>query len=81
LRAPSSDQRQFDIIFVDPPFASSYLEEFISLLSTRALFAKNCRLYVESAVSLDELGPVAHWQQLKAKKAGKVHFGLWQYNG
>ncbi len=80
LRCASGDQK-FDIVFADPPFASSYLEEFISLLSTHALFAKNCRLYVESASSLSELGPIADWQQLKEKKAGKVYFGLWRFNG
>ena len=75
----SNSSRKFDLIFVDPPFSSNSLQDFILALETQCLFSPNCKLYIESPIPPNEIGEMENWQQLKAKKAGKVHFSLWQF--
>ncbi len=76
----AGDTRKFDIVFIDPPFASNYLSELITLLDQQPIFDSYCKLYIESPISFDEIPALKNWTQLKAKKAGKVFFSLWQFN-
>lgn len=62
-----SGQELFDVIFVDPPYASELLEQVLPLLSAR--LAAEGRLYIETAVARDFPG----WEVLRTIRAGLVH--------
>lgn len=67
-------QEQFDIIFLDPPFAGSYLDESIELLQKRNILRKDGLLYVESPHRLTLNAD--YWTLRKSKKAGLVFYAL-----
>lgn len=77
LSCTNNQNQLIDVVFIDPPFSSDYMDELIDALDNTQKFAKNCRLYIESPVSFDEIKPLKNWTQIKDKRAGKVHFGLW----
>lgn len=68
----SSDQ--FDIIFLDPPFAKNLLPTCLEELAQRACLVKGGLVYLESnsALTFDE----TIWEVLKLKQAGSVIYGL-----
>ncbi len=66
-------QLEFDLIFVDPPFASDLLQRCLPGLLPRLRPAG--LVYVESAQPLDAL---PGWAVLKSGRAGQVHYGLLQ---
>ncbi len=67
---------EFDIVFLDPPFAAVLHDELCRLLSERDWLASDARIYIE----LDKDQPEPHfpenWQVLKNKTAGKVRYML-----
>lgn len=67
---------QFDIIFLDPPFAKNYWTSFLNLLETTGVLVKGGLVYIEApqALILNE----NTWQMLKLKQAGQVVYGLYQ---
>ena len=64
---------QFDVIFLDPPFESDYLEKLLPHLTSR--LAREGMLYIESGKPFEAVAP---WQLLKSGKAGAVYYQLWQ---
>jgi 16S rRNA (guanine966-N2)-methyltransferase len=69
-------QEEFDIIFLDPPFAQNYLPQCMANLTERHLLKRGGLVYLESdtAIQLDE----QQWRQVKLKKAGQVMYGLFE---
>ncbi len=68
---------QFDLIFLDPPFASGFMARALALAHAR--LAKDGRVYCEWGDPLDALvaDPAAGaWQVVRSGKAGVVHFAL-----
>jgi len=67
----------FDIVFLDPPFATNALENLCTLLE-RGWLKPGSRIYLESsrAQSLPALPP--GWRLLREKTAGQVRFALAQ---
>lgn len=66
---------QFDLIFLDPPFANpELLEQSIKAIETHDILAPHGLIYTESAKPIT-LNP-AIWHTLKAKKAGLVYYAL-----
>lgn len=65
--------KNYDIIFIDPPYASDELLPCLDLLIKHNIATSNTLIYIESnqALALDE-----KWQTLKQKKAGQVHYAL-----
>lgn len=73
LKFASRVNEQFDVIFLDPPFQSDYLEKILPLLLGR--LTSQGLLYVESGAPF-EAGE--HWQVYKHGKAGAVYYQLLQ---
>lgn len=73
LNFASRGNEQFDVIFLDPPFQSDYLEKLLPLLS-RQLTPEGL-LYIESGTRFDA-GAV--WQVYKQGRASAVHYQLLQ---
>ncbi len=64
-----------DLIFLDPPFNSSLLEEALALLSQSSLLGPQTMIYTE--LSSDSPMPtIKHFEAIKTKKAGKVAYHL-----
>lgn len=67
---------QFDIIFLDPPFAKDFIPQCLDTIAQNQLLAKGGLVYIESPSSIE---PNEHqWQPIKMKQAGQVIFGLFQ---
>lgn len=69
---------QFDIVFIDPPFAAMELFDCIHAFEQRHLKNQGL-LYVEAPHALP-LNP-NYWQNLKLKTAGQITYGLYQKIG
>ncbi len=68
--------RPFDIVFLDPPFASGLLEPACRLLEEQLWLSRDAKIYLEAEQAPDKLQLPGSWQLLKNKKAGKVYYGL-----
>lgn len=71
-------RQRFDIVFIDPPFASTLAEQALKLIDEYQILVPGGLLYRES--NQIQTASTPHWQMIKAKKAGQVHYGLWQYS-
>ncbi|CAM4467953.1 MAG: Ribosomal RNA small subunit methyltransferase D [Legionella sp.] len=71
-----SCKEQFDIIFLDPPFAQNYLPQCIQELTQKNILVPRGLVYLESptAIELDEQS----WRTVKLKKSGQVVYGLFE---
>ncbi len=67
---------KFDVVFIDPPFASNLLEPTLAALP--ALLNPYARVYVEWASALPDalVGEAGLWKIEKSSRAGVVHFAL-----
>lgn len=67
---------EFDIVFLDPPFAKQYLPDCIQALAHNDVLIPGGLLYVESpqALQLDE----TTWECLKLKHAGQIVYALYK---
>ena len=76
LRYLTGAARPFDIVFLDPPFASGLLTRAAALLEERRWLRDGALIYVECAARepLPALPP--GWRPLKAKQAGEVGYHL-----
>lgn len=73
--------RAFNIIFLDPPFDQDLMASCLRLITKHHHLAANGMLYLEAASDMSALAEqYDNWQVLKCKKAGRVHFALWQNN-
>ncbi|PJE08607.1 16S rRNA (guanine(966)-N(2))-methyltransferase RsmD [Legionella sp.] len=66
----------FDIIFLDPPFASNYLSHCLDFIAHSNLLRQGGLVYLESA-EMPHPDPTV-WQERKSKKAGNVYYGLYE---
>ena len=69
----SRSNEQFDVIFIDPPFKSDYLEKLLPLLARQ--LGPEGSLYIESGTAFDA---GATWTVIRQDKAGAVHYQLLQ---
>ena len=67
---------QYDLVFIDPPFASALQEQCCHLLEKRGWLAEGALVYLEAALPLEKFVFPQGWELLKSKKAGDVHYGL-----
>jgi 16S rRNA (guanine966-N2)-methyltransferase len=72
--AAADPAARFDVVFLDPPFASSLLAQALSL--TVPLLRTEARVYVESAAAF---APAGAWKVLRHGRAGQVHYTLVTY--
>lgn len=69
-------EANYDIVFIDPPFAKDILQEVTMLLDNSGLLSHKASIYVEqpSQACLDNLP--GHWKNIKEKTAGAVRYAL-----
>lgn len=66
-------ETQFDVVFLDPPFAANLLPAVLPLLP--AVLGVRGAVYMESDADITAEG----WRQIKSGKAGLVRYGLWEW--
>ena len=71
----------YDIVFVDPPFASGFYEPCFQHLQERGWLAPAALVYVEAAQSLTSFTVPAGWTLQREKRAGDVYYGLFRTPG
>ena len=68
----------FDIVFLDPPFASTLVEETAARLEQGGWLAGNALIYIECAGDrVPQAAVPRSWTPLKAKRAGEVGYHLY----
>mgnify|MGYP003594989489 FL=1 len=75
-RALNTLNVQFDVLFLDPPYALDLWQELAVL--AEPLLADNAYIYVEADRDLALLKLTDTWQQIKHTKAGVVQAALYQ---
>lgn len=72
-------KKQYDVIFLDPPFAQDYIPRCLASIIRQQVLVKGGLIYIESPhiLTLDN----QQWELMKLKKAGQVFYGLYQYTG
>jgi len=71
-------EKQFDLVFLDPPFRSGLLAESAAVLNSSGCLAEDAIIYVEHAVD-ETVELPENWQCLKNKKTGQVVYQLFEY--
>jgi 16S rRNA (guanine966-N2)-methyltransferase len=66
----------FDIIFLDPPFASDLIARCSALIEERGWLKPGGLVYVEAPRAMQPLPLPASWETAKSKQAGQVGYHL-----
>ncbi len=70
----------FDIVFLDPPFGSNALTEYVPLLDAGAWLKAGALVYLENERAAGVPALPARWELLKSKWAGEVGYHLARVN-
>ena len=68
--------RQYEILFLDPPFAADLLPELCRLIEAGNLLTYDARIYVEEDRNQPMFELPERWQVLKSKETGNVRYSL-----
>jgi 16S rRNA (guanine966-N2)-methyltransferase len=74
LQHPGADQ--FEIVFLDPPFADDLHGDLCKLLDESTILAADALVYIEEDRAKPEVVLPPDWQTLKTKSAGNVRYSL-----
>ncbi|MBL4583297.1 MAG: 16S rRNA (guanine(966)-N(2))-methyltransferase RsmD [Pseudomonadales bacterium] len=69
---------QFDIAFIDPPFAQDISASCCELLEASTVLSDNALIYVETQRRPAGQQTPDNWQQLRSKSSGQVTYSLYQ---
>ncbi|MES2772292.1 MAG: 16S rRNA (guanine(966)-N(2))-methyltransferase RsmD [Pseudomonadota bacterium] len=75
LKFASTTRQQFDLLFLDPPYAQGWIEKITPWLARR--LTATARIYAESEAPLESCGD---WHTVRRGKAGQVFYHLMQRN-
>jgi 16S rRNA (guanine966-N2)-methyltransferase len=78
LRWCERQNKQFNLVFLDPPFGQGWAGKVLPLVAK--LLAPQAMVYLESEAAWEPQSALAQgWHVVKADKAGQVHYHLLQY--
>ena len=67
-------QKQFDIVFIDPPFHQSLIEKTVQLLENNHWLNLSAYIYIETETTHDLTSYIpSNWYLHREKTAGQVH--------
>ena len=69
---------QFDLLFIDPPFAENLHQSAIDRIQQQKLLKPDALVYVESGKKCNSLEVPVHWQLFREKVAGEVQIHLYR---
>lgn len=70
-------EHPFDVVFVDPPYASGRLPAVCRLLTEQGWLTPDARVYLEADEPVPDDAVPAGWRRLRAGRAGQVEYSLW----
>jgi len=70
--------RQFDLVFIDPPFAENFHQTAIDLVQQLNLLKPSAFVYIETAKNSDCLQIPDLWELYREKVAGEVRVQLYR---
>ncbi|MDO6567998.1 16S rRNA (guanine(966)-N(2))-methyltransferase RsmD [Alteromonas sp. 1_MG-2023] len=73
---PTLSGKNFDIIFVDPPFNKGLIEPTLSAIEANKLLSNDGVLYVEHEANLAPITLPNHWQIIKEKRTSALCYYL-----
>ena len=79
LQYLSTTNKVFDLIFVDPPFASDELEKACYQIEKRGLIAPMGLIYLEHARDRGLVYLPETWREIKSTRRGGVRCALYQF--
>lgn len=79
LESPTGER--YDLVFLDPPFHQDLLQPACALLEEHAWLARDAWVYTESETAPSSLAMPGNWRLHREKKAGQVHYALWERRG
>ena len=71
-------KRQYDIVFIDPPFNKGLAQPCCDALYSNGYLAKQALVYIETEVELTNLIIPDTWELLKTKSTGQVTYQLYR---
>lgn len=71
-------EQQFDVVFLDPPFASDCLKQILPILIARKLVVPSGLLYIESSVFSFASQHLEALSRRHEKQTGQVHYALYE---
>jgi len=72
-------QRQFNVVFLDPPFEAEYLQDAVRLLDANDWLEDDALIYIERAAKGSDIEIPQSWQLFKQGKVGQSAFELYNY--
>jgi len=72
-----SNQQDYSLVFIDPPFRKGLAQKTAALLVEKGL-SEDALIYVEMEADHNEQTMPSHWQLLKEKIAGQLVYRLYQ---
>lgn len=73
-----SEDKKYDVVFLDPPFRKNLLEETCHLLENNHWLTNEAWIYTESEQAPSTLKLPLSWCLHREKKAGQVFYTLWR---
>jgi 16S rRNA (guanine966-N2)-methyltransferase len=70
--------KQYDIVFIDPPYQANLWTDIASQLVNKALLVDNALIYLECPSKAEMPKLPQQWQLIKDKKAGEVRYCLFR---
>jgi 16S rRNA (guanine966-N2)-methyltransferase len=77
LTSLQNNKKKFDVVFLDPPFATGLLAETFKLLGQSGCMAEGAIIYLEHNIG-SKIDLPGNWCCLKQKEAGQVAYKLLQ---
>ncbi|MCV2885644.1 16S rRNA (guanine(966)-N(2))-methyltransferase RsmD [Aestuariibacter sp. AA17] len=80
LNATSKLSRQYDLVFLDPPFQKGLLPDAINALETQNLLADSALVYIECEVENALYTVPENWECIKHSASQQVDYRLYRIN-
>lgn len=74
-------QRDFDVVFIDPPFRQGLIPGCCLHLQQNDWLARNAKIYIESEAGATLSGLPGNWAVVRNKTAGEVGYHLYSSSG
>lgn len=80
LRILASRREEFDLIFIDPPYAHGLIKETLQGLSQHALVAPQGLIIAEHSLKEDLSAPIP-WELVDRRQYGTTSISFWRFSG
>ena len=76
LLSSETEHGQFDVVFLDPPFARGLIESCVEKLLEGDWLTGHAKIYIESETGLRNIRLPETWEIIRDKTAGQVRYCL-----